>query len=219
MSEAMNYKLPPLPDTPETFQIRIKHGEDPVRQDLFTAEQMQAYAIAAIEAQGVPDGYAGAAAFTNVMPTVAIHFSATEQALSFIDKIRASWDRQQRSIASAHPAPQAAVVPQEPVAYLDIGAVGYIDLGTDLSTEQLQALPAGRHMLGIVGTFGADGYVPAPQSKPQPLSDEQIELLMRSIGTTYADDNDERMRNHAEWQRMNHRQIVRATEAAHGIKE
>lgn len=53
---------------------------------------------------------------------------------------------------------------------------------------------------------------------PQPLSDEQIELMMRSIGTTYADDNDDRMKNHAGWQRMKHRQIVRAIEAAHGIK-
>lgn len=103
----MNYKLPPLPETPETFRVIVKHGKEPFRQDLYTAEQMQAYAIAAIEAQGVPDGYAGAAAFTNVMPTVAIHFSTTEQALSFIDKIRASWDRQQRSTASAPPAPQA----------------------------------------------------------------------------------------------------------------
>ena len=66
----------------------------------------------------------------------------------------------------------APAVQGEPVAYLDIGAVGYIDLGTDLSTEQLQALPAGRHMLGIIGTFGANGYVPAPQQKPLTASKE-----------------------------------------------
>lgn len=51
---------------------------------------------------------------------------------------------------------------QEAVAYLDIGAGGYIDLGSDLSDEQLLALPKGRHALAIIGTFGIDGYVAAP---------------------------------------------------------
>lgn len=45
-----------------------------------------------------------------------------------------------------------------PVAYLDIGAGGYTDVGSDLSDEQLSALPKGRHMLGIIGTYGVDGY-------------------------------------------------------------
>ncbi|WP_165710897.1 hypothetical protein [Stenotrophomonas maltophilia] len=49
----------------------------------------------------------------------------------------------------------------EPVAYLDLGAGGYMDLGTDLSDEELAALPKGRHMLGIIGTYGVDGYKPA----------------------------------------------------------
>ncbi len=55
----------------------------------------------------------------------------------------------------------APVVERQPVAYLDIGAGGYMDLGSDLTDEQLQALPNGRHMLGIVGTYGIDGLKPA----------------------------------------------------------
>lgn len=50
---------------------------------------------------------------------------------------------------------------QEAVAYLDIGAGGYLDLGSDLSDEQLLALPKGRHALAIIGTCGIDGYVNA----------------------------------------------------------
>lgn len=49
----------------------------------------------------------------------------------------------------------------EPVAYLDLGAGGYMDVGTDLSDEALAELPKGRHMLGIIGTYGVDGYKPA----------------------------------------------------------
>ena len=49
----------------------------------------------------------------------------------------------------------------EAVAYLDIGAGGYLDLGSDLPDERLLSLPKGRHALGIIGTYGIDGYVPA----------------------------------------------------------
>ena len=48
---------------------------------------------------------------------------------------------------------------QEVVAYLDIGAGGYLDLGSNLPEVQLLALPKGRHALGIIGTYGIDGYV------------------------------------------------------------
>ena len=61
---------------------------------------------------------------------------------------------------------------QKAVAYLDIGAGGYTDIGTDLNDEQLASLPKGRHMLGIVGTYGVDGYVsaqPAPSVRPAAL--------------------------------------------------
>ena len=50
---------------------------------------------------------------------------------------------------------------QEAVAYLDIGAGGYLDLGSDLPEEQLMGLPKGRHALAIIGTYGIDGYVAA----------------------------------------------------------
>ena len=50
----------------------------------------------------------------------------------------------------------------EAVAYLDIGAGGYLDLGSDLPDERLLSLPKGRHALGIIGTYGIDGYVAAP---------------------------------------------------------
>ena len=56
------------------------------------------------------------------------------------------------------------------VAYLDIGAGGYLDLGTDLADEALSRLPKGRHVLVIAGTYGIDGYTAAstPQSAPPP---------------------------------------------------
>ena len=56
---------------------------------------------------------------------------------------------------------------QKAVAYLDLGVGGYMDIGTDLNDEQLASLPKGRHMLGIVGTYGVSGYVsaqPAPSA-------------------------------------------------------
>jgi len=63
------------------------------------------------------------------------------------------------------PATAVGQVPQA-VAYLDIGAGGYLDIGSELSNEQLQQLPKGRHMLAIVGTFGVDGYTPAATEAP-----------------------------------------------------
>ena len=65
---------------------------------------------------------------------------------------------------------------QKAVAYLDLGAGGYMDIGTDLTDEQLASLPKGRHMLGIVGTYGVDGYVsaqPAP-SVPEGWPTEEM---------------------------------------------
>lgn len=59
----------------------------------------------------------------------------------------------------------------EAVAFLDIGAGGYVDLGTDQAIESLEKMPYGRHMLGIIGTYGADGWQsnaqwPAPNAEP-----------------------------------------------------
>lgn len=64
--------------------------------------------------------------------------------------------------------PVPASVPTEAVGYLDLGVGGYIDIGSDLSDEELSKLPKGLHALAIVGTWGVDGYVPAPaQSVPE----------------------------------------------------
>jgi hypothetical protein len=57
---------------------------------------------------------------------------------------------------------------QMAVAYLDLGVGGYIDIGTDLSDEALAALPKGRHMLGIIGTYGVEGYTPAQPTPSVP---------------------------------------------------
>lgn len=68
---------------------------------------------------------------------------------------------------------------QKAVAYLDLGVGGYVDVGTDLTDEALAALPKGRHMLGIVGTYGVDGYVPAQPAPSVP--DGVAEALQRLI--------------------------------------
>lgn len=64
--------------------------------------------------------------------------------------------------------PARAAPPSAPVgvAYLDIGAGGYMDLGSELSDEELAKLPYGRHVLGIIGTHGVDGYALAQQPVP-----------------------------------------------------
>jgi hypothetical protein len=63
---------------------------------------------------------------------------------------------------------QAQPEPLNVVAYLDIGAGGYLDLGSNLTDEQLQKLPNGRHALEIIGTYGIDGYLAAPkQAQPE----------------------------------------------------
>ena len=76
-----------------------------------------------------------------------------------------TWKAIEARVTGAQPA-------QKAVAYLDLGAGGYMDIGTDLNDEQLALLPKGRHMLGIVGTYGVDGYVssqPAPSISPVAL--------------------------------------------------
>ena len=70
---------------------------------------------------------------------------------------------------------------QEAVAYLDIGAGGYLDIGSDLPEEQLLALPNGRHALGIIGTFGIDGYVAAPVTAAPGIDLEQFRKLSRDM--------------------------------------
>jgi len=81
---------------------------------------------------------------------------------------------------------------QEPVAYLDLGEGGYMDAGTDLSDEELAALPKGRHMLGIIGTYGVDGYKPAQAVDLGELRAKVAELLRRDLDLEIADPEDHR---------------------------
>ena len=68
------------------------------------------------------------------------------------------------------PGAQAQNVPNA-VAYLDLGVGGYMDIGTDLTDEELATLPKGRHMLGVIGTYGVDGYVPAHKENDDVATD------------------------------------------------
>ena len=72
-------------------------------------------------------------------------------------------------VQSLYALPGAQNVPKA-VAYLDLGTGGYMDIGTDLTDESLASLPKGRHMLGIVGTYGVDGYVPAQPAPSVPTA-------------------------------------------------
>lgn len=76
--------------------------------------------------------------------------------------VRDGWKDALRTQQAAPTAQAGSVTApvNEAVAYLDIGAGGYIDLGTDLSEEALSRLPKGRHALTIAGTYGIDGYTP-----------------------------------------------------------
>ena len=76
-------------------------------------------------------------------------------------------------------APVAAA--QEAVAYLDIGAGGYLDLGSNLPEVQLLALPKGRHALGIIGTYGIDGYVAAPVATAPVVDGRDVRAAIAGI--------------------------------------
>ena len=80
---------------------------------------------------------------------------------------------------------------QKEVAYLDLGVGGYMDIGTDLTDEQLASLPKGRHILGIVGTYGVDGYVsaqPAPSIPEGWLRAIDEALVVAHIGVANESD-------------------------------
>ena len=74
-------------------------------------------------------------------------------------------DAANAALRTQQPAP-ATQQAGDVVAYLDVGAGGYLDLGSELSEDALQQLPKGRHALVIAGTYGIDGYVAAPQPSP-----------------------------------------------------
>ena len=72
-----------------------------------------------------------------------------------------TWKAIEARVSGAQSAPKA-------VAYLDLGVGGYMDIGTEFTDEELATLPKGRHMLGIVGTYGVDGYVPVQPTPSVP---------------------------------------------------
>lgn len=78
--------------------------------------------------------------------------------------------------------PGAQNVPKA-VAYLDLGTGGYMDIGTDLPDEALAALPKGRHMLGVIGTYGVDGYVPAQPAPSMPDVDSLAQFIREVDGS------------------------------------
>lgn len=83
-----------------------------------------------------------------------------------IEKLRKDLMEDRAKVAAPQPSPTAPATQQpegDVVAYLDVGANGYLDLGSELSEDALQQLPKGRHALVIAGTYGIDGYVAAPQ--------------------------------------------------------
>ena len=84
------------------------------------------------------------------------------------EKPTLSWVNQE--MRPLYALPGAQNVPKT-VAYLDLGVGGYMDIGTDLTDEELATLPKGRHMLGIIGTYGVDGYVPAHKEKKNDSTD------------------------------------------------
>lgn len=83
--------------------------------------------------------------------------------------------------------------PGDVVAYLDVGAGGYLDLDAALSDEAMQQLPKGRHALVIAGTYGIDGYVAAPQPSPTAQAADSVQedaarldwLLLRISGAEF----------------------------------
>ena len=70
-----------------------------------------------------------------------------------------TWRAIEARVTGAQPAPNA-------VAYLDIGAGGYRDIGTDLTDDAIAAI----HMLGIIRKYGVDGYVPAQPAPSVPTA-------------------------------------------------
>ena len=163
-------ELPPLP------QGEYRLSPDSRAPTLYDEEAMEAYARAAIEADR--QEHLRDAANVIPMPTTKTEYIALlDLAIELGKKLNIAWEDALR--ASGQP---AAPVAQEPVAYLDLGAGGYMDLGTDLTDEQLAALPKGRHMLAIIGTYGADGYVAAAPvaAQAQPVVNRQMTTAARS---------------------------------------
>lgn len=88
-----------------------------------------------------------------------------------------------RACAEAQRVADSAALAHQPsgqpraVAYLDLGAGGYMDIDTELDDAELAQLPRGRHMLAIVGTYGIDGYQPSGWAQPITPADAVYGLM------------------------------------------
>lgn len=212
----MTYKLPPLPEP--------DHSHDRGDQLFYRPDQMQAYAIAAIEAQGVPDGLLNA--LDNFEKKERSPFQAY-LAAGLVNELRTAM------LASAPPAPQAelgdkplsqdqfnlwfdalpwhvrgmwptqtSVVQQEPLGFISPKQVERIvdpdgEFGAYIP---MRKTPAGNFTLAVYTH-------PAQQAKPQPLLSSEIW------------NNDAIMEVNAD-ARLPYELIerfVRAVEASHGI--
>ncbi|KWU16275.1 hypothetical protein [Achromobacter xylosoxidans] len=99
------------------------------------------------------------------------------------DEVKARYDYIQTVIAALSKLRAPVADEQQAVAYLDLGAGGYVDVGTDLTDEQLATLPKGRHMLAIIGTHGVDGYTRAALASA-PVAGEAVALELRGVPET-----------------------------------
>lgn len=153
--------LPPLPTEVDAVRCMIRGEKDLAEacDYYYTAEQMRDYARAALSAQPSPGGQGDVLDLDRVLSLADVHAEESRE-----DGVRLLDRGGLLALAQDVAAVLAARQPVgEPVAYLDLGAGGYMDVGTDLSDEELAALPKGRHMLGIIGTYGVDGYKPAQE--------------------------------------------------------
>ena len=173
----MSNTLPPLP--PHVGEENHGPSQQPVK--LYDAAQMQAYALAAIEAQGVPD----------------------ETGTAY-QKLHAKWRKGRQELANltrAHEAlkvrlasaPQASEVQQEPVAWKH-------DCAVLLTSDVELWIDACPHC-------GKPRTHPAKQAKP--LTDEQGLALAMGLGWEVEFDGIGK----------DALELIRAVEAAHGIKE
>lgn len=159
----MNYKLPPLP-TFEEWE-KIIYPAEPGTQISSLDRFLQAYAIAAIEAQGVPEHCDPSCTSYELAAMVMSDCGHSTNNQRLLDRIAERIGKHVEALlASAPPAPQASVVQQEPVAWIR---------------------PSGKAMLeagGYCTVYASDGMSnhstplythPAPQAKPQPLTSDQ----------------------------------------------
>ena len=150
-------KLPPLP--PQSRKVFLT-AIGPVEVLAYSAEDMQAYAIAAIEAQGVPKGWQ----LVPVEPTQhMLDASALDDQMN-TGSIRAAW---KDMVNAAPPAPQ--VVPRKiptPPAQAEMLDVVYAEGWNQCCDTFFGGLPPQEP---VVITITERDEAPAPQAERQPL--------------------------------------------------